>query len=141
MGAPPLCTCKAMNATKGMILRVLLLISVAVSIGSNASPCSTAQNTVKTDTAQAVLDCGTNKCSSVQRNSQQSCLCKNCIKQVKDAQAASCACGLNDANSKAACKIYHDEIYRKCSGSAQTFSMSLLSLMFCGIAMLILQWH
>merc|ERR1719486_372730 len=110
-----------------MIWRVLLLLSivVVVSTGETApSTCSTAQNTAKTDSAQAVLDCGTSKCSKVKGNSQQDCLCKHCKSENKKAQAASCACGLNDPNSKAACLIYQ-RLNAKCSSAMRMASTSL----------------
>merc|ERR1711967_170937 len=77
-----------------------------------------AQNTAKTDTAQAVLDCGTNKCGKVTGNEQQACLCKNCKTQDQAAQSASCVCGMSDANSAAACQIYQ-RLNAKCSSVAK----------------------
>merc|ERR1719486_170760 len=110
-----------------MIWRVLLLLSIVVVVSTgetSPSTCTTAQNTAKTDSAQAVLDCGTKKCSKVKGNSQQDCLCKHCASENKKAQAASCACGLADTNSKAACQIYQ-RLNAKCSSAMRMASTSL----------------
>merc|ERR1711924_78550 len=106
------CKVRKMGGTCRQVLLLLFAMGITAILGSEAemtsanTACTTAQNTVKTDTAQAGLDCGTNKCGKVTGNEQQACLCKNCKTQDQAAQSASCACGMSDANSAAACQIY-----------------------------------
>merc|ERR1712216_621094 len=125
MGLPPPLGCKV-RKMGGTCRQLLLLFAMGITaiLGSEAemtsanTACTTAQNTVKTDTAQAVLDCGTNKCGKVTGNEQQACLCKDCKTLDQAAQSASCACGMSDANSAAACQIYQ-RLNAKCSSVAR----------------------
>merc|ERR1711903_268744 len=112
-----------------MIGRALLLLAILVVVSTDASSCTTKQNTAKTDSAQAVLDCGTSKCSKVKGRSQQTCLCKHCAAENKKAEAASCACGLNDENSKAACQIYQ-RLNAKCSGASHVHTSVGVMILF-----------
>merc|ERR1711959_725744 len=132
----------SLHSYVSMNWRVLLLLAVVavVCTGENApSSCTTGQNTAKTDSAQAVLDCGTSKCSKVKGRSQQTCLCKHCAAENKKAEAASCACGLSDENSKAACQIYQ-RLNAKCSGASHVHTSVGVMILFV-IANFVAQWH
>merc|ERR1711924_521922 len=109
--------------TKMRTLFVCLCFILAMAAGESSdnsnAVCTDAQNEAKTRTAQAVLDCGTQKCKETQGDSraEQACLCRNCVAEDQAAEVASCACGLSDPNSASACKIYQ-RLHATCSGAA-----------------------
>merc|ERR1712010_80366 len=98
------------DMAKWAVVGVLVLFAFAAGEKTQSvnDACTNAQNELKTKTAQAVLDCGNSKCKHAEGNSlqEQACLCANCVAEDKAARESSCACGLSDPNSAAACQIY-----------------------------------
>merc|ERR1712178_242530 len=138
MGALPFVIEKRMRAvTAGLLLLCFVALCTGVSNAKSAATkaanevdCTDPQNELKTRTAQQVLDCGNDKCKKAQGNSiqEEQCLCENCAEQNAAAKKASCACGLQDANSAAACKIY-DKLHAKCESSANMLNISIAALL------------
>merc|ERR1711865_1116814 len=101
--------------------------------------CTTKQNELKTTSAQNVLDCGNTKCKFAKGNSaqEQGCLCEKCISEDTAAREASCACGLSDKNSAAACQIYK-KLEGTCSGASMNHSGPAVVLI--AIMTTVFQW-
>merc|ERR1712010_49442 len=130
----------SMRLVVGCVL-LLSLVTLSSSNANNKATCSDQQNVAKTNTAQAVLDCGTRMCKDAEGNSQQeqACLCANCVTEDKAAREASCACGLGDANSAAACKIY-ERLYTTCSGGASVHATATVVVFAVLTTMMQTEW-
>merc|ERR1711907_28439 len=116
---------------------VIFFALCSVALCSSANNCTATQNQEKVANAQAVLNCGTQQCSTVSGASQQKCLCTNCKSQNEAAEKASCACGGTDPDSVAACRIYRN-LNAKCSGVAACAPSTLF--VFIAFALATRQW-